>query len=86
VLCCFLSYFSISSDFFFRLSIFSVFIFMFLLHAILLFVKPDRRHFEAIVSLLSLWGFNRLHSRLFYSTRKTLHRVYEKWFNGNLFL
>jgi len=36
--------------------------------------KYDRRHFEAIVTLLSLW----LHSRLFYSTRKTLHTEFTK--------
>lgn len=40
--------------------------------------KPDRRHFEAIVTLFSLWRFNRLHSRLFYSTRKTLHTEFTK--------
>ena len=40
--------------------------------------KPDRRHFEAIVTFLPLWRFNRLHSHLFYSTRKTLHTEFTK--------
>jgi hypothetical protein len=40
--------------------------------------KPDRRQFESIVTLLSLWRFNRLHSRLFYCTRKTLHTEFTK--------
>jgi len=36
--------------------------------------NANRRHFEAIVTLLSLW----LHSRLLYSTRKTLHTEFTK--------
>jgi hypothetical protein len=39
---------------------------------------PDRRQFEAIVTFFSLCRFNRLHSHLFYSTRKTLHTEFTK--------
>jgi hypothetical protein len=73
VLCCSLTYFSISSDFF-RLSFFSAFICYVSTLRDSTLGKLDRRHLETVVTLLSLW----LHSRPFYSTRKTLHTEFTK--------